>query len=84
MVGDIKFGPNGEWTEPRVLEVQFRGVTGHDVDQFKDAKTEVVLWPPALQTGTLQSPYDGAALTRSDRLAAPLRKGGRGRVPLDH
>jgi hypothetical protein len=30
------------------------------VDQFKDAKTEVVLWPPALQTGTLQSPYDEA------------------------
>ena len=26
IVGDIKFGPNGEWTEPRVLEVQFQGV----------------------------------------------------------
>jgi branched-chain amino acid transport system substrate-binding protein len=59
VAGDITFGPNGEWTEPRVLAVQFRGVTGHDVEQFKDAKTEVVLWPPALQTGTLQSPYDG-------------------------
>jgi branched-chain amino acid transport system substrate-binding protein len=60
VAGDIKFGPNGEWTEPRVLAVQFRGVTGHDLDQFKDAKTEVVLWPPALQTGTLQSPYEEA------------------------
>jgi branched-chain amino acid transport system substrate-binding protein len=60
VAGDIKFGPNGEWTEPRVLAVQFRGVTGHDLEQFKDAKTEVVLWPPALQTGTLQSPYDEA------------------------
>ncbi len=60
VAGDVKFGPNGEWTEPRVLAVQFRGVTGHDMDQFKDAKTAVVLWPPALQTGTLQSPYDGA------------------------
>ena len=59
LLGDITFGPNGEWTEPRVLALQFRGVTGHDVDQFKDAKTAVVLWPPALQTGTLQSPYDG-------------------------
>ena len=64
VAGDIKFGPNGEWTEPRVLAVQFRGVAGHDLDQFRDAKTEVVLWPPALQTGTLQSPYeDGEALT---------------------
>jgi branched-chain amino acid transport system substrate-binding protein len=59
VAGDVTFGPNGEWTEPRVLALQFRGVTGHDVDQFKDAKTAVVLWPPALQTGTLQSPYDG-------------------------
>ena len=46
--------------QPRVLAVQFRGVTGHDLEQFKDPKTEVVLWPPALQTGTLQSPYDEA------------------------
>ncbi|HVC59359.1 MAG TPA: amino acid ABC transporter substrate-binding protein [Acetobacteraceae bacterium] len=60
VAGDIKFGPNGEWTEPRVLAVQFRGVAGHGLDQFRGAKTEVVLWPPALQTGTLQSPYDGA------------------------
>jgi branched-chain amino acid transport system substrate-binding protein len=61
VAGDITFGPNGEWAEPRVLAVQFRGIVGHDVDQFRDAKAEVVLWPPDLQTGTLQSPYDGAA-----------------------
>jgi branched-chain amino acid transport system substrate-binding protein len=60
VAGEIKFGPNGEWTQPRVLAVQFRGVTGHDLDQFKDAKTEVVLWPASLQTGTLQSPYEEA------------------------
>jgi branched-chain amino acid transport system substrate-binding protein len=60
VAGDITFGPNGEWTQPRVLAIQFRGVAGHDMEQYRDAKTEVVLWPPALQTGTLQSPYDGA------------------------
>ena len=36
LVGDITFGPNGEWTQPRVLAVQFQGVHGHDQDQFKD------------------------------------------------
>ena len=46
VAGGITFGPNGEWTEPRVLAVQFQGVAGHDLDQFKDPKTEVVLWPP--------------------------------------
>jgi branched-chain amino acid transport system substrate-binding protein len=47
----VKFGPNGEWSEPRVLEVQFRGVKANDVEQFKDPNTEVILWPPALKTG---------------------------------
>lgn len=60
LVGDISFGPNGEWTEPRVLAVQFRGVQGHDLDQFKDAKTEVILWPPALKNGDVRTPYSDA------------------------
>jgi branched-chain amino acid transport system substrate-binding protein len=60
VAGGVTFGPNGEWTEPRVLAVQFQGVVGHDLDQFKDPKTEVVLWPPALQTGSLNYPYTEA------------------------
>ena len=59
-MGDISFGPNGEWTEPRVLAVQFHGVQGHDLDQFKDAKTEVILWPPALKNGDVRTPYSDA------------------------
>ena len=47
IVGDIKFGPNGEWIEPRVLEVQFQNVKANDLEQFKDPKTEVILWPPS-------------------------------------
>ncbi len=60
VVGDITFGPNGEWTEPRVLAVQFQGVQGHDLAQFKDPKTEVILWPPALKSGELRAPYNDA------------------------
>ncbi len=60
LVGDITFGPNGEWTEPRVLAVQFQGVQGHDLAQFKDTKTEVILWPPALKSGELRAPYSEA------------------------
>jgi len=58
VVGDVKFGPNGEWAEPRTLAVQFRGVSGHDLEQFRGGNTEIVLWPPQYQTGTLQEPYD--------------------------
>ena len=57
LVGDIKFGPNGEWTEPRVLEVQFHDVKGHDVDQFRTMGTQTVLYPPALKTGTVRYPF---------------------------
>ena len=57
VAGDVKFAKDGEWTEARVLEVQFQNVKANDVDQFKDPKTEVVLWPPKLKTGDVQYPY---------------------------
>ena len=57
IVGDIQFGSNGEWVEPRVLAVQFQNVKANDLEQFRDGKTEVILWPPALKTGDIQYPY---------------------------
>jgi branched-chain amino acid transport system substrate-binding protein len=60
VVGDVKFGSNGEWAEPQVLEVQFRNVKANDVEQFKDPSTEVILWPPALKTGDVIYPYSDA------------------------
>lgn len=60
VAGDIKFGPNGEWTEARVMEVQFQNVKGNDIEQFKDPKVEVVLWPPSLKSGEVIYPYGDA------------------------
>jgi branched-chain amino acid transport system substrate-binding protein len=60
VAGDITFGPNGEWTEARVLEVQFQNVKGNDVEQFKDPKVEVVLFPPSLKNGNAIYPYADA------------------------
>jgi len=60
LAGDITFGPNGEWTEARVLEVQFQNVKGNDVEQFKDPKVEVVLYPPSLKNGDVIYPYADA------------------------
>lgn len=60
VAGDITFGPNGEWTQARVLEVQFQTVKGNDVQQFKDPKVEVVLYPPALKNGDVIYPYFNA------------------------
>ena len=60
VAGDFSFGPGGEWTEARVLEVQFQNVKGNDVEQFKNQKVEVVLYPPALKDGDLIYPYSEA------------------------
>ena len=58
IVGDFKFNAEGEWETPKVLAVQFQGVKGNDVDQFRDPKTEVILWPKQYRTGEIIYPYD--------------------------
>lgn len=57
IVGKIRFAPNGEWTEPRVLMVQYRGIEGNGVDQFRDADRYSILYPPAFKSGDLVLPY---------------------------
>jgi branched-chain amino acid transport system substrate-binding protein len=58
IVGDLKFNAEGEWEVAKVLAVQFQGVSGNGVDQFRDPKTEVILWPKEYKTGDIIYPYD--------------------------
>ena len=60
VVGDIAYGPDGEWTKARVLVSQFQGVTGHDVDEWKQMGKQVILWPPEYKSGTMIYPYTDA------------------------
>jgi branched-chain amino acid transport system substrate-binding protein len=57
VVGDVSFNDQGEWAVAQVLAVQFQGVKGNDLDQFKDPKTEVILWPKKYNTGNIIYPY---------------------------
>ena len=57
IVGDVSYGRDGEWAKPRVLEVQFQGIKGHGLAQFKDIKTEAIIAPSEYQTGTVVVPY---------------------------
>jgi branched-chain amino acid transport system substrate-binding protein len=57
VMGDVTFGPDGEWREPRVLQVQFQGIVGHDAHQFKDASRQVVVAPSHMASGSLIFPY---------------------------
>jgi branched-chain amino acid transport system substrate-binding protein len=57
VLGDLRFGKGGEWAEPRVLQVQFQGVQGNGVEQFKDTTHQVILTPTTYKTGNVQYPY---------------------------
>jgi len=56
IIGPVKFGENGEWQTPRIICIQFRGLTGHDLDQFKDWSHQVVIYPPQYKSGNLEYP----------------------------
>lgn len=60
VMGDVQFGRNGEWAHPRVLQVQFRDIAGHEADQFKDGSRQVVVSPSTLASGQLIFPYADA------------------------
>jgi branched-chain amino acid transport system substrate-binding protein len=57
VVGDLKFGKDGEWAEARVLFIQYRGITGNDIEQFKKPGTEVILYPGEFKSGDIEAPY---------------------------
>jgi branched-chain amino acid transport system substrate-binding protein len=60
IVGDIAFGPDGEWTEARPIFVQYHGIKGNDLDQFRDDSRITLLSPPQFKTGDLIWPYSKA------------------------
>jgi branched-chain amino acid transport system substrate-binding protein len=60
IVGDVKFGPTGEWTESRMLQVQYQGIGGNALDEFKDMTKQPVLSPSKLSTGKVIYPYANA------------------------
>ena len=62
VVGDVKFGPDGEWEKGRMLTIQHHGIKGNDIMQFKDTATMTVLDPPEYATGKLIYPYEKAKM----------------------
>ena len=57
IVGEVKFAPNGEWEKERVLFVQYQGVEGNDVNQFRQVGKQVILYPPEFKSGTFKYPF---------------------------
>lgn len=57
IVGNVKFGADGEWERSRLLLVQYRGASQGDAASFAQPGVQVVLHPPELKSGNLAYPY---------------------------
>jgi branched-chain amino acid transport system substrate-binding protein len=57
VVGDIAFGADGEWTEPKNLFVQYHGLKDGNIEQFRDDSHITILYPAQFKTGDLITPY---------------------------
>jgi branched-chain amino acid transport system substrate-binding protein len=60
IVGPITYAEDGEWKESATLEAQFRGVKDKNMDQFRSAGRQVILFPDRLKTGDLITPFEDA------------------------
>ena len=56
IVGDVRFGADGEWEQARIFQVQYQGITGNGLEQFECPGTQVILFPSAYKSGKLQYP----------------------------
>ena len=59
-VGTVGFAKNGEWAEPRVMMVQFGGIKGNSIDQWKQPGVVTVLDPGPYKTGAVRAPFQDA------------------------
>jgi branched-chain amino acid transport system substrate-binding protein len=60
IVGPIAFSADGERKETAVLQAQFRGVVDKNIEQFRTAGKQVILFPDNLKSGELVAPFEAA------------------------
>jgi len=60
VLGDIKFGPNGELAESRVITIQFHDIKSTDAEQFREMGTQTLIAPAEYASGKLIYPFTDA------------------------
>jgi branched-chain amino acid transport system substrate-binding protein len=60
IMGDMKFGANGEWAQSGMMQVQYHSIKGNGLDQFRGMDTQTVLTPAKWTTGNVIFPYEKA------------------------
>lgn len=59
-VGQVKFGPNGEWAVERVMAAQFQNVKSNSIEEFRKLDTLPIIYPPQYKSGDVIYPYEKA------------------------
>jgi branched-chain amino acid transport system substrate-binding protein len=57
VAGEITYNKDGDWTQPRTVFTQFQKVAPNNLDQFRDTRHQVILWPDRYKTGNIIYPY---------------------------
>jgi branched-chain amino acid transport system substrate-binding protein len=61
VIGDISFGPEGEWTKPALFQVQYHDVTdAANLETWRGMSYQTVVYPPDQKTGDAIYPYEKA------------------------
>jgi branched-chain amino acid transport system substrate-binding protein len=55
VMGDVKFSPQGEWDQPRVLTIQFQNIGSNDIEEFRSSEARLVVFPGEYSTGSLRT-----------------------------
>lgn len=61
IVGPVRFGPDGERANVRLITAQFRGVKDKDQEQFRGTTKQIIVSPATDKTGDFISPFSKAA-----------------------
>jgi len=57
IAGEMRFGQTGEQPDSRILLVQYQGITGNSLDQFKAPGRQVIIFPASLKSGEFKYPF---------------------------
>jgi branched-chain amino acid transport system substrate-binding protein len=60
VIGDVKFGPGGEWVSAKMPQIQFQNIKAANLNEFKDVSKTPVLSPAEVATGKVIYPYEKA------------------------
>ena len=54
----VRPGKGGEWVDSGMMQVQYKGIKGNDLEQFRGMDTQTVVAPSKAATGEAVVPFE--------------------------